>query len=116
MNKKILLIATLGFSLLWSDYTLSRLDSPKESLGPQSSVTLRIQGNEIAGNSGCNGFFGHIHGNKITNLGSTMMACSPEDMALESRMLSILKNATITSQGTQITIQNARGTLTFNVQ
>ena len=116
MNKKILITA-LTFGLLWGDYTLSRLDSPEGSLGAVSGVTLRVQGDKIAGNSGCNGFFGRIvNGNQITDLGSTMMACPPEDMAIESRVLSILKNAPITMQGGQITIQNARGVLTFRGQ
>jgi heat shock protein HslJ len=61
-------------------------------------VTLEFEDGRVAGNGGCNNFFGTytVDGNQLTisALGSTMMACLPEEvMQQEAQVLALLSTA-----------------------
>jgi heat shock protein HslJ len=60
-------------------------------------VTLEFEDGRVAGNGGCNNFFGTytVDGNQLTisALGSTMMACLPEEvMQQEAQVLALLSD------------------------
>ena len=60
-------------------------------------ITLRLEGVQASGNSGCNSYSGPIRlrsreGIEFGPLAVTEMACAPEAMEQESRYLSILRS------------------------
>jgi heat shock protein HslJ len=63
-----------------------------------STITLTVEGDRVAGSSGCNSYFGGITDLEpgrisIGEVGSTMMACPEAAMVLEQRFLGAVANA-----------------------
>lgn len=71
-------------------WRVTHINDAPVSATSSAEITF-LPNNQLAGNSGCNRFFGSytLTGESLTvkGLGSTRMACAPNDMALEDRLL-----------------------------
>lgn len=102
-------------NLTGTSWTLSELAGAPPVTG-ESSATIEFDDEgRVAGSSGCNRFFGGytVEGETLTigQVGSTMMACSPELMQQEQSLFATLgQAATYTVAGDTLTITAADGT------
>lgn len=90
-------------------------DSPISTAS--SAEIIFLPNNQLAGNSGCNRFFGNytLTGESLTvkGMGSTRMACAPSDMAIEDvllQQLSKLERFSLDTPDT-LTLHTAVGTV-----
>lgn len=107
---KNFLLALLAFITVWSCTaigTVSKVGSKQPSIyntqwivqdgGSSPAATLLIEDNRIAGNAGCNSYFGSLTlnpntgGFQASQIGATKKACP--DMTGEANFLSVLDNA-----------------------
>jgi heat shock protein HslJ len=82
----------------WGLISYQNADGDTVEALPDHEVTLEFEDGRVAGNGGCNNFFGTytVDGNQLTisALGSTMMACLPEEvMQQEAQVLALLSTA-----------------------
>jgi heat shock protein HslJ len=110
-------------ALLEKTWHLTSLNG--KPLLPNSSITLELEGDRLAGTGGCNRFTGsyNLEERKLSvdpDIASTMKACEPEIMEQESAFLQALAAATeylIDNRGNlQLSYQlkGQRGILTFS--
>lgn len=114
---RICFFISLMVGLIFSkEYVLESLVSKNMNYAANSNVNFIIKDNQIYGSNGCNRFFGSLNKNQITNLGSTMMACSKEDMKLETEVMGIMKNSNISFFKDRAVIKNNYGEMIFKIK
>jgi heat shock protein HslJ len=82
----------------WGLIAYQNADGETVDALPDREVTLEFEDGRVAGNGGCNSYFGSytVDGTQLTigALGSTMMACIPEEvMQQEAQVLALLQTA-----------------------
>ncbi|WP_158654753.1 MULTISPECIES: META domain-containing protein [unclassified Helicobacter] len=114
---RVYFLVGLVISLVSSkEYVLEKLVSRNMTYASNDNVSFVIEGNKIYGSNGCNRFFGNLNKNQITNLGNTMMACSKEDMRLETEVMGIIKNSHLSFYEDRVLIKNNYGEMVFKAR
>jgi len=71
----------------------------RQDIGDGQAVTLRLEGQRVSGNAGCNNYFGSIEDGvqpgeiRVGMLAGTRMACEPQIMDLESAYMQALQQS-----------------------
>lgn len=75
------------------DQKVVSIEGNKTIVNQEPTINLDFKNNRVFGKTGCNSYFGEFNSNKdkieFTNLGSTLMACFPQEVMTQE--ISFLK-------------------------
>ena len=99
-HQRVALISRQMRELLNGNWEVIELDGKKVHLEQKPAMIIDIEAHKLSGNSGCNIMNGSIeydsttlnNGIRFTGIASTRRMCTPESMAIEDKMLSILND------------------------
>lgn len=99
-HQRVALISRQMRESLNGNWEVIELDGKKVHLEQKPAMIIDIEAHKLSGNSGCNIMNGSIeydsttlnNGIRFTGIASTRRMCTPESMAIEDKMLSILND------------------------
>jgi heat shock protein HslJ len=119
-SSEVIAAATHLEDTLWKLVSYANSEGELASVLPDHEITVEFEGGRVAGNAGCNNYFGayDVSGDRLTlgPIGATVMACEDAVNKQEGEYLGALENAVsyeVMSDRLQITNPEGKTVLTF---